>query len=190
MIARIFTVIMLLTVTLYTNADANTKAVQCAKLGINGCQPAVNQTQNKSTATTTQTVSDDMYYCPMPTSLTKKQQIWRVPGYWRSYSPSFVSQVTRFQGAQWVGVKYGKVFCFYQGAALSGGIGFPIVIEQTHVSLVPKPQSGMWTSNKQSQADCPSDNVADCAFEVDQPKKQQDPYKQIDFYKDQKNPGF
>lgn len=123
--------------------------------------------------------------CPEVESLVKENLIWKAPGGWRSYSQSFVTEIKGFVGAQWVGVKVGKMMCIYQG---SEEVTFPVVLQNDQ--LVPQPEGGAWgTSTHGGYVNCKSGIIEDCHFtykkeETDMGKV----YEELDFFKDRKDP--
>lgn len=120
--------------------------------------------------------------CPAPETLTKKGQMWYGPDDWQSYSQSFADKITQFNGAQWIGVNYGKIICVYGG---SGNITFPIAMEKTVSVLVPMPTGGAWGPNKGGYMNCTSPQVSSCAFKVETKQKLSPDqlFQQLDFFK-------
>lgn len=101
-------------------------------------------------------------YCPKESDLRKSGLWWTaLNGSWRSYTQSFAKEIDSFIGAQWVGVKVGKVICIYRG---KGGMDFPLALEQIYVAAVLEPTGVVWGPLTQGYKFCKSTNVADCLF--------------------------
>lgn len=107
-------------------------------------------------------------YCPAVDQLikSKKGMIWSAPHGWQSYDESFIQQVDRFTGAQWVGIRVGKVTCLYKGKE---AFTFPIALERD--KLIMPPEGATWVKEidshgkpKDDQLICQSDQVTDCPF--------------------------
>ena len=120
--------------------------------------------------------------CPAVTSLSQQKMFWGAPGGWVSFNPSFITKVTTFVAAQWQGIKLGKVLCVYTG---NKGMDFPIVLQQTEAQLVPKPVGLQWAPVNDSLLNCTAAqgqplSPAQCAFIVERPVNQQNPYQELE----------
>jgi hypothetical protein len=135
-------------------------------------------TQQRFSSANTDLVRD---ICPLVGRLVTNSQThqWGAPGGWKTTSPSFLHSVDAFLGAQWVGVGIGEVICIY------GKIGrsdFPITLQRKQ--LVPAPAGeGMWSTDKGGYMECKSNNIEECPFFVQVPKKGASVYDQLDFHK-------
>lgn len=99
-----------------------------------------------------------LHLCPAPSELVlnKKDSTWSAHSGWEPQSPSFVTKVTTFLGAQWSGVQIGKISCIYSG--LPKGT-FPIAISYSKLTYdpttsMPKKYSVGWNSRKKNVLFC------------------------------------
>jgi len=120
----------------------------------------------------------ELLYCPKPDELAKIGLWWKVGDIWKSYSESFVNHIQSFTGAQWIGVKVGKIICFYRGREK---LTFPIALETAHPVLVPEPIGENWVSTKEGYKKCFSDNVTDCPFTQQKRTDTTNIYEQIKY---------
>jgi hypothetical protein len=121
---------------------------------------------------------EELLYCPKPEELTRSGPWWRAGEVWKSYNQSFVEHIQEFSGAQWIGVKVGKIICLYKGAEK---LTFPVALETVHPVLVPMPTGDNWTTTKEGYKQCISDDVMDCPFTQQKPEEISDVYKQIQY---------
>ncbi len=120
-------------------------------------------------------------YCPLVTKLTKNpdDQTWGADGGWKSNAPSFITELTTFVGAQWVGVSVGEIICLY---ARAGRAEFPVAIQRG--TLVPVPKvGGLWSEDKGGYRECISTDIQNCPFFIEIHTPPKDVYKDLDFYK-------
>jgi len=120
----------------------------------------------------------ELLYCPAPEELTRSGLWWRAGKVWKSYNESFVQHIQEFSGAQWIGVKVGKIICLYKGEEK---LTFPVALETIHPILVPMPTGDNWTTTKQGYKQCISDDVKDCPFTQQKAEEVSDIYKQIQY---------
>jgi len=133
-------------------------------------------TESKNTATTSPgitgadagvwqvPVAGKEYTCPNVQDLTRQNLRWASgDGKWTSFSESFSSTLEVFLGAQWMGVRVGKIICLYRG---KGSFDFPVALETSKHTLVLDPRGKSWKQEKTGLKTCMSYNVADCAFIV------------------------
>jgi hypothetical protein len=120
-------------------------------------------------------------FCPPVEALVRnpEKQSWAAPGGWKTTSPSFLRTIDSFVGAQWVGVSIGEVICVY---AKSSRSSFPVTLQRG--KLVPTPLvGGVWSEDKGGYMECKSNEVKNCPFFTQVPKKMENVYEQLDFYK-------
>ncbi len=98
-------------------------------------------------------------YCPPISAIYKKNALWWAHESWRSYSQSFVEKITRFVGAQWVGVNLGHIICLYRGQE---AFTFPISLQRS--TLIQEPTSGHWEKRPNGYLVCISNKRSDCPF--------------------------
>jgi hypothetical protein len=129
-------------------------------------------------------VTQQTFYCPSPQELVKNGFYWgAATNGWKSYSESFDTSVVSFVGAQWVGIKVGKMVCIYKGNL---ALSFPITIQND--TLAQAPQGGMWGQDQGGYRNCRSTNMLDCPFIVQsQSVNIQQIYKSLDFFKGKPN---
>ena len=118
-------------------------------------------------------------YCPAASNLQKQQLIWQTRDQrWRSYTPSTASKVVSFIGAQWVGVKIGKVICLYQ---TDEEVAFPLALEPTQNQPVPEPNGNGWSALIENRKLCKSANTADCPYQIQSNTVPTDLYGEIKY---------
>lgn len=111
---------------------------------------------------TTATPSEPAQYCPEPETLIKNDFKWTTPDQrWENYTPSSATKVVSFVGAQWVGIKVGKIICLYQ---TNEAVAFPVALEQTSSQLILEPNSAGWSALVNNRRFCKSASVADCKY--------------------------
>lgn len=132
-------------------------------LASNNIGPSDQNPPATETTTTLQKYPAEISYCPLLTDLVKRDLFWySKDNSWRSYTQSFSSAITTFVGAQWEGVKLGKVFCLYLG---NEQFAFPIALEQLHSRVVLEPNQTNWSAKIDGgYKACKSSNVVDCPF--------------------------
>ncbi len=105
---------------------------------------------------------ENVDYCPKVETLVKTNLKWSGPGGWNSDSPSFSEKIIRFEGAQWKGIKNGKVLCIYKG----DGDDFPIILQTNRFDV--QPTGPTWaqgkTQNRVEIYNCVSTNPGHCPF--------------------------
>lgn len=103
-----------------------------------------------------------MQSCPQPEELINQEATWVTKNSrWKCYTPSTASKVTGFLGAQWAGIKVGKIICLYQ---TNEAVGFPLAIEQVSSQSILEPGGVSWSALTNGRRYCKSVNVADCPF--------------------------
>ncbi len=121
-------------------------------------------------------------FCPDPGSLVKDNVKWVSQDQkWESYTPSSATKITSYVGAQWVGVKVGKIICLYQA---NEAISFPVALEQTRSLSIVEPKSLGWSALVGNRRFCKSASVADCPFFLEPPKDVSNIYKEIEYAPD------
>ena len=143
----------------------------------NTVRQAQIQEEQKYVPPNTQLVQD---LCPPVETLVKDpiQQTWSAPNGWKTNAPSFLKTVDSFAGAQWVGVGVGEIICVY---TKTGRNTFPVTLQRG--KLVPAPVGGLWSENKGGYMECIANDIQQCSFFTQIPKKQENVYDQLDFYK-------
>jgi hypothetical protein len=106
--------------------------------------------------------------CPIASALkfNSENQTWSSGKEWQGYEQSIVTEIQSFIGAQWTGVKIGKIICLYQG---KNATDFPVSLEQRFIpekgsTLILEPTSENWGAEVQGYRFCKSTNVMDCPF--------------------------
>jgi hypothetical protein len=117
-------------------------------------------------------------YCPLAKELTRNGMQWSVGSKWKSYSDSFVKEIASFIGAQWVGVKVGKIICIYRG---KDNGDFPVALEETKSHIIQEPTSASWSNFAQGRKMCNSSNVFDCAFYIKPEEDNSNVYEEIKY---------
>ena len=118
-------------------------------------------------------------YCPDIEELQKTDLKWTTrDGKWENYTPSLGTKVLNFIGAQWLGIKVGKIICLYQ---TDEEISFPLALEQTKAQLILEPQGGGWSSLIDNHRLCKSSSVADCPYTVEPPRSTDNIYDEIKY---------
>lgn len=123
------------------------------------CAWGANANNTKPNAQTK--AQQEFLYCPAPKELSKIGLWWKVGDIWKSYSESFAEHIQTFSGAQWIGVKVGKIVCIYKGQE---AFTFPVALETAHPVLVPAPTGQNWITTKEGYKQCFSNDVKDCPF--------------------------
>jgi hypothetical protein len=142
------------------------------------------QTSNSQPLVTT-IASNPQYFCPQDKNLVKDGLWWSShDGAWKCYTQSFAKSIDAFIGAQWVGVKVGKIICLYRGKE---GTDFPIALERVHVKEVLEPSGVGWSALVRGYKFCRSSNVADCPFYIKPTETVGEIYEQIKYTGGEKN---
>lgn len=185
----------------YGEVDANTSTQTNIAEPITAAAPIAtpdNQAQTNSEKTSTaappaesqaKTASspDQPAYCPLASELKRTPyKTWQAGAGWRGYEQTIVTQIQSFIGAQWTGIKIGKIICLYQG---KGAADFPIALEERFVpgkgsNLIVEPVTPNWSAKVQGYRFCKSSNVADCPFfrlETEKTESGQKLYEQINY---------
>ena len=108
-------------------------------------------------------------FCPKPSQLVKEGLWWKADNTWKSYSESFVEEIARFTGAQWIGVEVGTVICLYKG---KNDLAFPVALEPIYTLTALAPKGGKWQASERGYKKCLSNDVELCPFykqKTDQP---------------------
>ena len=118
--------------------------------------------------------------CPPVRSLVKTGLGWSTSDQkWEFNGSSSATKVLNFIGAQWIGVKVGKIICLYQ---TDEEVKFPLALEQKIASLIPEPTGGGWSALiNHNHKLCKSLSIADCPYVVELPSKVEDIYQEIKY---------
>lgn len=120
-----------------------------------------------------------VYYCPKPEDLVKDNTRWTTPDRkWQTYTPSSATKILSFLGAQWVGIKVGKIICLYKS---NEAVSFPVALEQTRSQLILEPKGVGWSALVKNRKFCKSANIADCAYYIKPPKDISNIYEEIKY---------
>lgn len=118
-------------------------------------------------------------YCPGPHVLVKQDLKWlSQDGRWETYTPSSATEILNFIGAQWLGIKVGKIICLYQ---TNEEVSFPLALEQTRYQAILEPQGAGWSSLINSHKLCKSASTADCPYYVEPPRDVSNIYDEIKY---------
>lgn len=128
---------------------------------------------------TTSRVPPPAQFCPGPEMLVKDNTQWGTADKkWESYTPSSATNITNFIGAQWVGIKVGKVICLYQS---NEAVSFPVALEQARSQLISEPKGVSWSALVGNRRLCKSSSVADCSYFVEASKDLSNVYQEIEY---------
>lgn len=118
-------------------------------------------------------------FCPPVTSLVQdpEKKTWSAPDNWYSLNPSFLRTLTRFVGAQWIGVGVGRIICTYASAEQSS-----FLVDLQRNNLVSMPVGGLWSKDKGGYKDCFASDVRQCSYSAIKRVAPKDVYEQIDFH--------
>jgi hypothetical protein len=100
---------------------------------------------------------------------------------WENHTPSSATKILNYLGAQWIGIKVGKIICLYQ---TDEAVSFPMALENTRSLSVVEPRGAAWSALIDNRKFCKSANVADCRFFLEQPKDISNIYKEIEYAPD------
>lgn len=118
-------------------------------------------------------------FCPYIENIIKQEELWVTnDSKWKSYTPSSASKVVSFIGAQWAGVKVGKIICLYQ---TNEAVAFPLAIEQINSQSILEPSEFGWSALTKSHKFCKSASIADCPFNAELQKDNSNVYKGIEY---------
>ena len=106
--------------------------------------------------------------------LNPKTKIWSADGGWKTYSPSFGTQIATFQGAQWNGVQLGQIICVYRA---KDSFVFPIKLFYSHQVIMP--DGSQWQRARSNVRNC-VDNQKNCQFSPLLTPKQANPIKEAE----------
>ncbi len=138
--------------------------------------PVKMKTEAVSNVTTDQLTP---IHCPEPEALVKQELKWTTRDKkWENYTPSSATRVLNFIGAQWLGIKVGKVICLYQ---TDEEVAFPLALEQTRAQSILEPQGFGWSSLIGSHKLCKSASIADCPYFVEPPRNPSNIYDEIKY---------
>ncbi len=141
---------------------------------------------NNKTIATTQASGDvtsvfphKQHFCPNLTELTKKDLTWTtIDEKWQNYTPSSANKIITFTGAQWIGIKVGKIICLYQ---TDEAVNFPLALEQTRSQIILEPSGDGWSALINNHKLCKSANPADCPYTIEPPKDTGNIYEEIKY---------
>lgn len=141
------------------------------------------KTKENSTAHPTQSAK----FCPQAKELVKKEDIWATAdNKWRNFTHSSATKVLSFLGAQWVGIKVGKIICLYK---TNEAVAFPLAIEHTSSQPILEPAKFGWSSLVSNRKFCKSVNIADCPYFTEPQKDIINVYKEIEYNPSQDTDG-
>lgn len=143
-----------------------------------------NTVQSSGTVKSTNVAKSagSIQFCSPVEDLIKKEEVWVTKdNRWKSYTSSTASKVLNFLGAQWAGVKIGKIICLYQ---TNEAVAFPLAVEQLSGQSVLEPKEGGWSALTNNRRFCKSVSIADCPFFPEAQKDTSNIYKDIEY-----NPG-
>ena len=104
--------------------------------------------------------------------LNTKTKTWTALGGWKTYTPSFGTQIQSFLGAQWNGVQLGQVICIYRA---KDAFTFPIKLFFNHQVIAP--DHGKWKKVKSNVINCYGNRKL-CAFSPLLSPKSSDPLQE------------
>lgn len=138
-----------------------------------------SQNNNGTDGNAATSATQPAQFCPQPEMLIKKDVKWTTAdNKWENYTPSSATKVLNFIGAQWVGIKVGKIICLYQ---TDEAVSFPVALEQTRSQLVIEPRSAAWSGLISNRKFCKSASVADCSYFFAAPANVSNVYKEIEY---------
>jgi hypothetical protein len=126
-------------------------------------------------------LAQEKLYCPDPKALQKDNGWWKVDDIWKSDSQSAGKAIKEFIGAQWIGVKIGKIICLYSE---EDKYAFPVALATVRSVLIFEPTATVWMATKKGYKNCVSHNVIDCPFVQQESTEEVDLYESIKY----KNP--
>lgn len=118
-------------------------------------------------------------YCPDPQTLVKQNLKWASKDdRWESDTASSATEILNFAGAQWVGIKIGKIICLYQ---TNEAASFPLALEQVKSQAILEPHEAGWSSLINNRRLCKSASVADCPYFIEPPRDVSNIYDEIKY---------
>ena len=144
-------------------------------------KPKLQTTNNDIALNTTpkDQATGPIQFCPQSEQLIKKDNKWVTKdNKWESFTHSSATKILGFLGAQWVGVKIGKIICLYQ---TNEAVAFPLALEQHHSQPVLAPSKYGWSALANNRKFCKSASVADCAYFTLPQKDSSNIYKEIEY---------
>lgn len=155
---------------------------------ISGCKQSENDFTHSAAPQTIDNITEpsDMaqgplikQFCPQTEDLIKQETFCTTKdNRWKSYTPSTASKVQSFLGAQWAGIKIGKIICLYQ---TNEAVTFPLAVEQVSSQSILEPSGGGWSALTKNHRFCKSTSVADCSFSPEPPRDNSNIYKDIEY---------
>jgi hypothetical protein len=133
---------------------------------------------NVNPTTPTKAPSLKQYFCPSAKELIKEELFWQAGTNWKSFTQSFAKEIGGFLGAQWIGVKIGKIICLYYGKE---GMDFPIALEQVHSQLILEPKGTSWSTPISGRRICKSNNIFECPFAIEPEEVSKGIYEDIKY---------
>jgi hypothetical protein len=116
-------------------------------------------------------------YCPGPHVLVKQGLRWvSQDGRWETHTPSSATEILNFIGAQWLGIKVGKIICLYQ---TNEEVSFPLALEQTRAQAILEPREAGWGPLISNHRLCKSASIADCPYYIEPPREVGDIFEEI-----------
>lgn len=132
-------------------------------------------------------------FCPHIAQVTKNPitQKWKAQtkdGTWKSYQPSFATNLTQFIGAQWVGEGVGQVTCVYkaeQRFTMEGNLTIQPALPVTLVfhTLTFQPKKGKWKHSAHGVYNCYAYDKKDCPFKINIQQQTKNIYQEAESLK-------
>jgi hypothetical protein len=120
-----------------------------------------------------------MQFCPKSEDLFKQEVYWATKDdKWKSYTSSSADKVINFIGAQWAGIRVGKIICLYQ---TNEAVAFPLAIERVMSQGVSEPSGLGWSAEANNFRLCKSASIADCGFYYEPPRDTSNIYNEIKY---------
>lgn len=168
---------IIIILTLLTRSILAAESVPTTQTSTTSQQQAVAASSSQPAKTS----APEYLYCPDPSRLKKEGSWWKIGNIWISDSQSAGKKIKEFIGAQWVGVKFGRIICLY---GEDEKYAFPVALVTVNPVLILDPTASSWMSTKQGYKDCVSHSVFDCPFLQQKQSDISDIYEQIK-YKDE-----
>jgi hypothetical protein len=141
-----------------------------------------NETSQSNTAQIEEPLEIESLHCPDPTALQKEGSWWKVDDIWKSDTQSAGKKIKEFIGAQWMGIRVGKIICLYNEEEK---YAFSVAMITVQPVLIMEPMASVWVANEKGHKSCISHNVLNCSFVQQKAARDIDLYEQIKY----KNPG-
>ncbi|EKE01766.1 MAG: hypothetical protein ACD_21C00058G0012 [uncultured bacterium] len=139
---------------------------------------AISATESSGAVVSDQPIQPAQF-CPQVGELTKQNDVWGTPdNKWRSFTHSSAKKILNFLGAQWVGVKVGKIICLYQ---TDEAVSFPLAVEQLVNQSILEPVGYGWSALTNGRKFCKSASVADCTYFIEPQKGISNIYEEIKY---------